>query len=702
MLVLVLALGALLLYTGLKLPAADEIAGTAQSRFALIIASLVAMGLAVLVIAPIGFVSVRRFSERLQDFTDTMLAVSRNDLKAAIPLAEGDDEISDMARALSVFRANAISLIAHQDQVEKLNFQIKIALNNMSRGISMFDAEERLVISNDVFRSMYDMPPALTRSGTPIGAIIAHREARGRIIGDKSDCEVARWHDLYARNVLERKPFSITYGMDDGRTIQISYEPLSDGGCVALHEDVTEKRRAEDHIRQLAQQDSLTGIANRLHFKEHLNRAITESEGGGGFAIHLVDLDRFKEVNDTLGHPAGDELIRMVANRLLSNMRNGDLVARLGGDEFAVLQRNLTNETHARALAERLMPALSRDYAIQGQRVRIGASIGVALGPGDGTDADEVIRKADIALYRAKSLGRGNIVVFESELETKLKQRKQLENALRDAIGLGQFEVHFQPIHDAGTGEVCCCEALARWRLTDGSFVSPGAFIPIAEETGLISQIGAFVLETACRQALGWPETVGVAVNLSAVQFERGHVANLVERVLRETGLDPMRLTLEVTETLLLEDEPSTRDTLSRLQEIGVSIALDDFGTGYSSLSYLRSFSFDYIKIDRSFIADLEPCEMDEVPSGRRSRGRQAAVILRAVAGLARELGIVTVAEGIETELQLAAVRSFGCTKVQGFLLSRPMTGDAITQRLTCRAGSQEVDCEADTLAKLA
>lgn len=633
---------------------------------------LVALAIGFFVLAPVGFASVYRFSKRLSELTSAMLRIAHNDTSAKVPIANGDDEVGDMVRALQVFKANAISLLEKQGQIEKLNFRFKIALNNMSRGLSMFDAQERLVVSNQLLHDMYNTPAELSQPGARFRDILDHRGKMGELLSSGGPSGMDQWHELYARKVGERRTFSVTYRLYDGRTIQITYKPLSDGGCVAIHEDVTEKRRADEKIQKLALQDTLTGVANRLHFRQKLAELLAENDGRACFAVHMIDLDHFKEVNDTLGHPSGDQLLKMVAARLVKTARTRDVVARIGGDEFAIIQHDVCDEPQADAMARRVLSILCEDYAVSGNRVRIGASIGATLAFGENLCADEILKRVDIALYRAKALGREQVVHFKPELEETLKSRRMLEDALRDAVRLNQLRLHFQPIYDLKSGRIASCEALMRWRHPTCGMVSPGTFIPLAEETGLISEIGQWALFEACKTAKSWPHQTRVSVNLSAVQFECGNVAQIVRQALDQTGLPPQRLILEVTESLLLRDDPSTHDVLAELQGLGVSISLDDFGTGYSSLSYLRSFPFDSLKIDRSFINDLDAD--DAQGTGPRSpRVSQAAAILKAVTGLARELNMTTVAEGVETEAQLARVFDLGCAEVQGFLLSRPV-----------------------------
>ena len=449
---------------------------------------------------------------------------------------------------------------------------------------------------------------------------------------------------------------------NDGRVVEISLKPLAWGGWVALHEDVTERLGAAEKIAQLARQDSLTGVANRLLFSEELDRATAglDADGATGFALLGIDLDKFKEVNDSHGHPAGDALLVAVGRRLAETVRSDDVVARLGGDEFAVIQRGVTGREDAEALAGRIIDLLHKPFQIHGHRIEIGATVGIALAPGDGRDAGELMRNADIALYRAKGLKRGTYCFFDPAMEGRLRARRALEADLGRAVAAGQFELHYQPIVSLALGAVAGAEALIRWRHPQRGMVSPADFIPLAEETGLINEIGAWAMTEACRVAATWPDKLRVSVNLSVAQFSGPDLAEIAADALHQSGLEPSRLELEVTESLFLGDAPATFAHLHRLRALGLSIALDDFGTGYSSLSLLRNFPFDKLKIDQTFVRDLP-----ERPN--------CEAIVGAVAGLARSLAMTTVAEGVETKDHLARVAAAGCDEVQGYLFSRPM-----------------------------
>ncbi|OAS20199.1 diguanylate cyclase [Methylobacterium platani] len=433
--------------------------------------------------------------------------------------------------------------------------------------------------------------------------------------------------------------------------------------------DVTEQRRAERRIAHMALHDALTGLPNRVLFHRRLAEAVA---AGAPVGLLCLDLDHFKLVNDTLGHPAGDALLRQVAERLRACLPAAGLVARLGGDEFAVL--GPAGRDALLGLADRIIAALGRPFALpEFQDVTVGTSIGIALAPEHGDDPDGLLRKADTALYAAKADGRRTRRVFEPAMDAALQRRRALERDLRAAIAADALEVHYQPLVATGDLAVTGCEALLRWRHPERGFVSPAEFIPVAEETGMIAALGEWVLREACREAAGWPGGVRVAVNLSPAQFRTPDLAGTVARALAESGLDPARLELEITEQVMLEETVANVAVLRRLRGLGVRIAIDDFGTGYASLSYLQAFPFDKIKIDRSFTAAL-------------GREATAVAIVQAVIGLGASLGITTLAEGVETEAQLASLRRSGCAEVQGFLFSRPVPADALRGLLAAGA----------------
>lgn len=422
--------------------------------------------------------------------------------------------------------------------------------------------------------------------------------------------------------------------------------------------DITERRKAEARVAYMAHHDALTDLANRVKFHERLRQDLERTRlVNGGVAVLCIDLDLFKNVNDSFGHPMGDRLLRQVAERLTANLSSEDLVARLGGDEFAMILAGHASPNEASDQAAAIIEMLSAPYTIDGLEIVIGASVGIAISPGDGESSEELLRNADMALYRAKSDGGGVYRFFEKEMDRLAQRRRDMEIDLRRALATNEFELHYQPLVDLAQDRIVTFEALLRWKHPVKGMISPADFIPVAEDIGLIVSLGEWVLREACQQAAKWPSGIRVAVNLSPAQFRSRNLTQVVFSSLAQSGLSPTRLELEITESILLEDSDANLSILHQLREFGVRISMDDFGTGYSSLNYLRSFPFDKIKIDRSFIRDLS----DRPDSG---------AIVRAISGLGRSLNISTTAEGVETMDQLDWLRAEGCTEVQGFLFS--------------------------------
>ena len=459
---------------------------------------------------------------------------------------------------------------------------------------------------------------------------------------------------------LSRETYVVTdIALTNNRSIAIKVEPLSDGSRLAtLNWQVEDPRRAPN-----PRIDGLTGLSDREWFRERLNARLVGSDEPDPVAVLMIDLDQFKAVNDSHGHPIGDALLQVVAKRLRSSVPEGDVVSRLGGDEFAIATSNMSAP---KLMAERLVDLLSRPYLVEGHVANIGASIGVAIGPEDGKDAAELIRAADLALYQAKEDGRGKVRFFNPELDARARARHALLDDLRRALALHQFEVHYQPQTNLSSGELIGFEALVRWRHPEHGLIPPDRFIPLAEEMGLIVGIGEWVLRTACHDAMSWPGQLSVAVNVSAVQLaDQNRLPRVVQAALADAGLPPQRLEVEITESALVRHEKEALHVLSALRQMGVKVSMDDFGTGYSSLSQLRSFPFDKLKIDRSFIRDL-------------SNSDEAVAVIRAIAALGASLGMTTTAEGVETEAQRETVRLDGCTDMQGYLVSRPVPADQV------------------------
>jgi diguanylate cyclase (GGDEF)-like protein len=466
------------------------------------------------------------------------------------------------------------------------------------------------------------------------------------------------------------KPGTTTLRTPTGRLVRVMQQPMEGGGWVATFEDITDWKKAQAQISHMARHDALTDLPNRTLFRERLEQALRSAKRGDCVAVLCLDLDHFKGINDSLGHPIGDDLLKEVAVRLAGCVRKCDTVARLGGDEFAIVQvGNESQASPAANLASRLVEVISAPYEIQGHQIVIGLSVGISVTPNDGCDPDQLLKNADMALYRAKAEGRGTFRFFEAGMDARAQARRLLEVDLRAALLRSEFVVYYQPIQDIQADRIVGFEALVRWNHPLRGMIPPLNFIPLAEETGLIVQLGDWVLRTACRDAAGWSQDVCVAVNLSPAQFKDRNLVSSVVSALAVSGLTACRLELEITESVLLQDSDVTLATLHKLRALGVRVSMDDFGTGYSSLSYLRSFPFDKIKIDRSFVSEV-------------ATRADSMAIVRAVTGLGRSLGISTTAEGVETNEQLALLRSEGCTEVQGYLFSPPRPAEEVEKML--------------------
>jgi diguanylate cyclase (GGDEF)-like protein/PAS domain S-box-containing protein len=533
---------------------------------------------------------------------------------------------------------------------------LEVTLENMAHGLCMFDGEQRLIVCNARYAKMYGLSADQMRPGTTLRTILEARVAAG-----SSPAAAQEYIETRIAEVTRNEPYYAVNELRDGRVVAVTHRPIDAGGWVAIHQDITDSRRDEERVAFMAHHDLLTGIANRTTFMEKLEEAGARlRRGQETFTVFMLDLDRFKNVNDSLGHPAGDALLKQTADRLKASLRETDVVARLGGDEFAIIQGGEPDQRGAAIeLAKRIIALISAPYDINGTMVNIGTSIGIATASAADVDPDTLMKHADLALYRTKSEGRNGYCFFDERMTADADARRLLEADLRDAVSRGEIDVHYQPIIHVKTRRLFGLEALARWRHPAKGFVPPMEFIPLAEETGLIIPLGEAVLRKACAAATLWPPEMKVAVNISAVQFAKSDLLDVVTRTLEDTGLPAARLELEITETALLENEAGVVATLQQLRSLGISISLDDFGTGYSSLRYLTTFPIDKIKIDKSFTQNI-------------THRADCAAVVASVLALGSGLDVATVAEGVETKQQFDILRASGVNYVQGYLFGAP------------------------------
>ena len=537
-----------------------------------------------------------------------------------------------------------------QQRLTQEKQRLDTAVNNMTQGLLLFDSSQRLVVCNQRYIEMYGLSTEVVEPGCTFRDVIAHRKATGSFVGDERE-----FCDLVLGNVGLKN--SMVIETPDRRSIQVVNEPLADGGWVATHEDITERRRADEKITHLAHYDALTDLPNRASFHEKLKQELARIAPDEQLAVLYIDIDQFKSVNDTLGHLIGDELLRSVAVSLSRCVRATDFVARLGGDEFAIVQTAVKTPAEVTDLVTQVFDAIREPFECLGHQVATDASIGIALAPQHGVDLGQILKNADLAMYAAKSAGRRTYRFFEPDMDARVKARRVLEMDLRQALTDGALEVYYQPCVSLGDNKITGCEALLRWRHSERGMISPAEFIPIAEETGLINQLGEWVLTTACAEAATWPDDIKLAVNVSPIQFKSGTLALKIVAALAASGLRASRLELEITEAVLIRDDEAALAILHQLRAIGVRIALDDFGTGYSSLSYLQRFPFDKIKIDRCFVNDIAE------PDG-------SSCIVQAVVNIAAARHMTTTAEGVETQQQQQLLRALGCSEMQGYLFS--------------------------------
>lgn len=610
---------------------------------------------AVVVLGALAALIARQVLRRLARIKLAILRLAARDTGVELPGLALPDEIGEVARAVQTLKVNAIRVGAQDAELHQAARRLEAALGNMSQGLCLFGPDHRLQLVNRRFCDIYGLDPSLVTPGLTFRDIVGLSIAAGNYPGRMVDEVIAV--RLQAPAVGKRGAFMQELG--DGRVVAVSECLMADGGWVTTYEDVTARRAAEERVAFLALHDALTSLPNRVALNDRLGHAVAAARRGVASAVLCLDLDRFKAVNDRLGHPVGDRLLVLVGKRLRALVRKGDMVARLGGDEFAVIQGGITRPEDVKLLAEQIIETIAAPFQVDGHHIVVGTTIGIAMAPGDGNDPDRLMRNADMALYRAKAEGRGTFCFFEAGMDARLQVRRQLESDLRSALVRSEYELFYQPLVELGSGEVSGFEALLRWHHPARGLVSPAEFIPVIEDIGLIIPVGEWVIRTACAQAAQWPGSMKVAVNLSPAQFGSPNLLRTVQQALATSGLQPKRLELEITESVLLRNTEATMTTLHELRGLGVRIAMDDFGTGYSSLSYLRSFPFDKIKIDQSFVRDLSTRE-------------DSIHVIRAVTGLCVGLGMSTTAEGVESPEQLAMLQGEGCTEVQGFLFSKP------------------------------
>jgi diguanylate cyclase (GGDEF)-like protein len=579
--------------------------------------------------------------------------------------AEQDRERTDRSISLMVEEIDTIQkgleseiarrtgeLKASRKALRLQNQRMAQALDSTGHAISIYGANRRLIFCNDKFLDLYRLPKRYGRPGTGFEEVLRGRIASNSHVGDDLESYIGQRLAL-ADNHLAATEVNI---LNTGQIVSVTHQPLPDGGWVSTHKDITEFTRLQEELAHRAYHDALTGLANRHLLQQRLAECVREADGLGSFALLLIDLDGFKSINDTLGHSAGDTVLREVARRLEATVNSAGMAARMGGDEFAVVMDvgNVARDAHM--LAVTLTEVGRVPFVVDGQEADIAFSVGVAVAPGDGVTPDDLLKNADLALYAAKAERRGSYRFFEPAMDKALRDRRRLERDLALALERGEFEIHYQPILNLRRQAFSGFEALLRWRHAEDGLISPARFIPVAEETGLILPIGEWVLREAIAEAATWPRGLRVAINVSSVQFQRGNVVATIMNALGSGGLSPERVEIEITESVFFENSASNLDALRQLHALGLKISLDDFGTGFSALSYLLSYPFDKIKIDGAFV--------------------------RAIAEIGHGMGIVTTAEGVETAAQLRNVHAAGYTEAQGYLIARPMVAEAVHKLL--------------------
>ena len=569
------------------------------------------------------------------------------------PVALSVGVASVMAAFVAACLISAISDRRSRRDINERNIQLNAAIDNMMQGLCMFGPDNCLQLWNEKYVAMYKIAPEDIRVGMTVDEMFAARKKAGTIVKDL-DSYSSRLRDSVENREFNRWILELV----DGRTISVSYQSMENGGWVGTHEDITEQRKSEAQIQYLAQHDSLTGLFNRAAFNEHVRTVWEDAmREQRSFTILSLDIDRFSEINDTYGHSAGDTFLDEVAHRLQVACGSA-FIARLGGDEFMIVSSEGEQPARAGDICTRVLTAFEMTFHIDGHAIHSGCTVGVSIFPQDGADVETLITNADVALYRAKKEERGSVRFFEPAMDKQIREKRALLHDLGVAIENEQLELHYQP-QSGPDGNPFGFETLVRWRHPVKGLVGPGIFIPLAEETGSIVAIDGWILREACREAASWPKPMQIAINVSPMSFQHNDLPGLIHSILLETGLNPKRLEIEITEGVLMQDFSRACSILRRIKNLGVRIAMDDFGTGYSSLSYLQSFPFDKIKIDQTFVAQIH-------------KNVQSSAIIRAIISLGEALNLGVIAEGVETEAQRDFLADAGCVEMQGYLLGRP------------------------------
>ncbi|HDZ73252.1 MAG TPA: EAL domain-containing protein [Aurantimonas coralicida] len=632
------------------------------------------------------FIFVRSIVIPVRSVTHAMRKISFGNLEFRPSSADScrRDEIGQMVSAIVTFcgRMRDAKAVIERNEQELLsqNQRFDAALANMSQGLCMFDGDKRLIVSNARFAEIYGIDPEVMKPGTHFHDIELRRIDTGGYVGIDTEEYLGEHRD----STGERGSHVKVQQLKDGRSLAIYHRPMPGGGWLTTHDDITNIRRIEAQIAHMAHHDGLTDLPNRTLFAQTLDAAFEARSEHQQVAVFCLDIDRFKSVNDTLGHPTGDLLLKIASARLTDCVRATGTAARLSGDEFAIIVPAVRKREEMEALAERIVDAMAQPFDIEGHQICVSASVGIALSKSASGTAEELVRNADTALYRAKAEGRSVFRFFKSGMDAGLQRRRQLEMDLRLAIREGQMELHFQPIIDLASDRVVAFEALLRWTHPLHGPIPPSEFIPIAEDVGYIEPMGEWVIRQACLAAALWPDEIHVAINLSPLQFGKHDLVATVTGALADAGIAPSRIELEVTESVLLHDSDANLKTLQDLRDLGARIVMDDFGTGYASLSYLRSFPFDKIKIDRCFVKDV-------------ATNAESGAIVKAVIDLAASLGMTTTAEGVECPEQLDYLRSQGCSEAQGFLYSAARPAEelpALLARLTMETMRRRVGAD--------